>query len=140
MASVLKRALSKIRGSNPTSEGEKTTTRRVGAHAEKLAKTYLVKAGLQVHTQNYHCPHGEIDLVLKDNDCWVFAEVRYRNSVQFGGGSESVDLRKQQKLIRTAEFFMQHHTDAFESCRFDVIAMSGPLKQVKIEWIKDAFC
>ncbi|MFT5259120.1 MAG: putative endonuclease [Saprospiraceae bacterium] len=134
---MIKKALNKIL--RPAGFDTTLTTREIGQNTEQLAKAYLVEKGLKVHTQNYRCQHGEIDLIMRDADCWTFIEVRYRNSVQFGGGIESVDSRKQKKLIRTAEHFMLTHTDEFDSCRFDVIAMSGPLKRVKIEWIQDAF-
>ncbi len=139
MVSVFKQALNKLLNTASSTSTKSTTTRTVGQHTELLARDYLLKQGLTLVEQNYHCQYGELDLIMKDQQCWAFIEVRYRNSNQFGGGAASVDQRKQQKLINTAEHFMQHRNDVFDSCRFDVIALSGPIKQVKIEWIKDAF-
>ncbi len=115
------------------------STKEIGQAAELQAKQFLLSQGLSLVTQNYRSKHGEIDLIMQHENCWVFIEVRYRASRQFGGGLESVDHRKQTKLINTAQHYMQQHIREDEQCRFDVIAMSGDLKQVKIDWIVDAF-
>ncbi|MCX4194390.1 YdbH domain-containing protein, partial [Methylobacterium organophilum] len=41
-----------------------------------------------------------------DGDTVVFVEVRYRRHAAWGGALESVDARKQQKLIKTAQLFL----------------------------------
>lgn len=136
---MFKQALNNLLNSAANNSAKPADTQVLGQLAEQLAKKHLIKQGLSPVEQNYHCQYGEIDLIMKDRQYWVFTEVRYRSSDQFGGGIASVNHRKQQKLIRTAEHFIQHRSDAFDCCRFDVIALSGPIKQVKIDWIKDAF-
>lgn len=111
-----------------------------GKHGEKLAIQYLIKQGLKLVAQNIRSPFGEIDGLMRDGEAWVFLEVRYRQSKHFGGGLESVDYRKQQKLIKTAEHYMQSkHKVRFDSCRFDIIELSGELSAPEINWIQDAF-
>ena len=111
-----------------------------GKHGEKLAIQYLNKQGLKLVAQNIRSPYGELDVLMRDKQEWVFIEVRYRQSKHFGGGLESVDYRKQQKLIKTAEHYMQSkHKVRFDSCRFDIIELSGDLSAPDINWIQDAF-
>ena len=43
---------------------------------------------------------------MLDGDTVVFVEVRYRRHAAWGGALESVDLRKQQKLIKAAQLFL----------------------------------
>jgi len=115
-------------------------SRATGNHGEKLALTFLVKQGLIRVVQNFSSRYGEIDIVMRDGDEWVFVEVRLRQSQAFGGGLESVTPSKQRKLINTAEYYMQkHHKTHFESCRFDIIEIGGKLSEPHINWIKDAF-
>ena len=115
-------------------------TRAKGTHGEQLALMYLVKGGLCLVEQNFNSRCGEIDIIMRDDDEWVFIEVRLRESLEFGGGLESVTRGKQKKLINTAEYYMQkHHNSHFESCRFDIIEISGKSNQPRINWIKDAF-
>lgn len=107
-----------------------------GDDAEALAAAYLEAQGLSLLQRNYHCRFGEIDLVMKQNDTIVFVEVRMRSHTAFGGAAASITASKQQKLIRTAEHFLQQHGNA--ACRFDAMLMNA-LDSSQIEWIRDAF-
>jgi putative endonuclease len=76
---------------------------------------------------------------MQDNDYLVFVEVRYRKNADFGGALESIDYRKQGKLRRTAEFYLQKHKRTESPCRFDILCLSGQLSNPDINWIKNAF-
>ena len=109
-----------------------------GKDAENLACKYLQTHGLQLLHRNYHSKGGEIDLILQDKDSLVFVEVRYRARATHGSAAESVDWRKQSKLIKCARHFLQTHPDtASQACRFDVVSVSGPSDT--IDWIQNAF-
>jgi len=114
-----------------------------GQIAENCARNLLEQHGLRTLTQNFRCKTGEIDVIMLDNDCIVFVEVRYRRQSKYGSALESVDQRKQRRVRQTALFFLQQHPKYQEhSCRFDVVALSGSLKDVKYlqnEWVKNAF-
>lgn len=116
------------------------TTQGIGQAAENAAAIYLEQQGLQLIERNFSCKTGEIDLILKDQDQLVFAEVRFRKNHQFGGAAASVTLAKQQKLHRTASYYLKRwHSPP--ACRFDVVAMTFDSQQQIIceNWIKNAF-
>lgn len=107
---------------------------QLGADAEQLAAHYLQQRGLKLLQTNYHSRYGEIDLIMQDGDTLVFVEVRLRNNPGFGGAAASVDARKQDKLIKTA----QHYLCTLKKvppCRFDVVALEGDT----VNWLKSAF-
>lgn len=109
-----------------------------GKDAESRALRFLESHGLRCVTRNYRCKRGEIDLIVQDQDSLVFIEVRYRRQSRFGSGAETVDWRKQSKLIACARHYLQRHPDAAsQPCRFDVLSVSGT--EIEIEWIKNAF-
>jgi putative endonuclease len=113
-------------------------TVRRGKDAESRAWRYLQARGLRLLHRNYRSRRGEIDLVVQDKDSLVFVEVRYRRQSRFGSAAESVDRRKQTKLIACARHYMQTHPEtARQSCRFDVVSISG--SDADIEWIRNAF-
>ena len=115
-------------------------TQQTGQAAEAMACDYLQKQGLRLVVPNYRCRLGEIDLIMQDEEGIVFVEVRYRNSLAFGGGLYSVTASKQNKLLRTARYYLQQKklTDTID-CRFDVIAITSQLGKVSVEWVKNAF-
>jgi len=108
-----------------------------GIAAEDLALAFLQDLGLKLLARNYRCRFGEIDLVLQDGETTVFAEVRLRKSVSFGGAAASVTSAKQQRLIAAAQHYLGGRRD-LPPCRFDVIALDR-LDSDRVEWIKDAF-
>lgn len=141
---------------------QKTDKQYSGQAAEKLAQTYLLKKGFVFIDKNYHCRHGEIDLIFKDNDTIVFIEVRFRRQVNFGSACESIDNKKQQKIIKTAEYYLYYHRlSESVTSRFDVIGITPSkntsktavykahndrttikgdhCKEYSIEWIENAF-
>ncbi|NND80831.1 MAG: YraN family protein [Gammaproteobacteria bacterium] len=116
-----------------------TTTGTLGNRAEKLALDYLRKQGLSLLEKNYRSRFGEIDLIMRQNDYLVFVEVRYRKSGDYGGALASIDQRKQRKLRRTAETYLQRHKASDQACRFDILCLQGELDQAQIEWLENAF-
>jgi len=111
-----------------------------GKTAELLACKHLQAQGLSLLERNFHSRHGEIDLIMNHRDCVIFIEVRYRRESRFGSGAESVDRRKQAKILACAAYYLQRHPQAACCpCRFDVVAVSGAAGQPDILWIQDAF-
>jgi putative endonuclease len=112
-----------------------------GKQAEELASQYLQKQNLTLITQNYHCRRGEIDLIMQDQQTLVFVEVRYRKNARFGSALESIDYRKQTKIITTAEHYLLQSEDDYFDYRFDVIAImpTHHSDEAEITWIKNAF-
>jgi len=84
---------------------------------------------------------GEIDLIMQDNTCLVFVEVRYRTSNRFSRAGLTVDIHKQRKIIRTAALFLARRPRYANCvCRFDVLAIDADQDGKKsIDWIRDAF-
>lgn len=112
-----------------------------GQQAEAQAMNYLQMQGLQLVQSNFRCYYGEIDIIMQDHEVLVFVEVRYRKQPSHGDCLESITLHKQQKILKTAHYYL-HCQGIYEKFpyRFDVIAIrpyNSPRQS--IEWIKNAF-
>ena len=99
----------------------KQNNRSVGAVYEQAAGYYLEQNGYELIEYNYRCRDGEIDIIAKDGDCYVFCEVKYQ--------------RKQKKIFRCALYYTVQHGIEDAQCRFDVIGVEG----TEITHIKNAF-
>jgi len=117
------------------------STKQSGDIAEQLAANFLAEQGLIFVESNVHSRQGEIDLVMKEKDTFVFIEVKYRKNKHFGGAIAAIPYKKQQKIIKTAAFYLQQHSlkEYNTSCRFDVVAIDGELNHPEITWLKNAF-
>ena len=114
--------------------------RQRGDKAEAIALDYLQNNGLRLVELNYTCRFGEIDLIMDDEKVVVFVEVRYRSSQGMISALESIDDRKQQKIVKVAQHYLLTHPKlANQVCRFDALGLSGSLDQPKIEWVPAAF-
>jgi putative endonuclease len=121
--------------------GRRTQKQLVGQVAENIAADFLRAKGLEILERNYLRRLGELDIVARDGDVLVIAEVRTRASDRYGGAAASVDARKQQRIIRAASQLLQRRKDlARLRVRFDVIAVSNIASETPaIEWIQHAF-
>jgi putative endonuclease len=123
-------------------EGAALTRRqRIGLRAENAAAAYLHAQGARILLRNYRCRCGELDIVARLGESELaIVEVRTRSSNAYGGAAESVDAGKRQRLIRAASRLLQQRSDlARLRVRFDVIVVSDPFGDPRIEWIKHAF-
>jgi putative endonuclease len=108
-----------------------------GAQAEQLAAQYLQQHGLSLVEQNYRGRFGEIDLIMQDGTTLVFIEVRLRRNDNFGGAAASIDVRKQQRIVSTAQQYLSGLA-RIPACRFDVVLMDD-IEQRKMHWLRNAF-
>ncbi len=114
----------------------------VGAWGESLAAEYLQKKRYQLVAMNYRCKFGEIDLIVKNQQYLVFAEVKLRKSDRFAKAMEFVDSNKQNRLRATAEMYLAENPTDLQP-RFDVIEVYAPegtaTRKPVIHHMEDAF-
>jgi len=99
-------------------------TRDKGRLGENIAIKYLKNKRYKVVDKNFYTRFGEIDIIAYDKHSQelVFVEVKARNSIQFGYPEEAVDHWKFQKIIKTAQIYLdRHHID--KKYRFDCMAI-----------------
>ena len=122
----------------------KQTSHSIGQQAENACCEYLKQQGLKLVAKNYRGHRGEIDIIMQDGNTLVFVEVRFRKNSFYGSGLESVNIQKQQRILNTAEQYLQNETK-LKNGRIDVVAMSQKLQNEQtednysFEWIKNAF-
>ena len=122
---------------------ENNTDGNLGARAEQWAQQYLKNQGLNIVTNNYRTPQGEIDRIMREGNTLVFVEVRLRSARTFGSAAESIDARKQQRLIRAAKHYLQAE-EIWDQvpCRFDAICLGKDpdnSNKYQVEWLRNAF-
>ena len=114
--------------------------KRLGDWGEAYARRFLQRHGYCIIESNYRCPYGEIDLVARDGDCLVFVEVKSRRSEAFGRPQEAVTPAKQQKLVQSAQEYIQSHADLPQMWRIDVVGiqLGGRNPRPRVELIRNA--
>ena len=114
----------------------------VGAWGEALAAEYLQKKRYKLLSSGYRSRFGEIDLIVSNKKYLVFVEVKLRKSDRFAEAKEYVDIRKQNRIRTTAEFYLSQHPTKLQP-RFDVIEIYAPggamSQNYEITHLEDAF-
>lgn len=117
--------------------------RASGELGETQAERWLAARGLALIERNYRCRSGEIDLIMldpnpADTEVLAFIEVRLRGAGARVDSFDSVDVRKQQRLISAARHFLMSFPEWQEhACRFDVVGIDGQAGQLR--WLPGAF-
>ena len=114
--------------------------RALGRLGEELAAQYLAGQGFRVLARNVHLRHAELDLVALERGTLVFVEVRLRRGAAFGSGAESVDLRKQRRIVAAAsELLARGALPRAARVRFDVVAIDAARDPPAVLHVRDAF-
>lgn len=113
---------------------------QVGLKGEKLAERFLKKRGLKTLARRFSTPVGEIDLVMRQGETIVFAEVKTLRDRAFKDPQDQVMRSKQRKLAKAARWFLNRKRWDDRPCRFDVVAVVLPEHdEPEIEHFPDAF-
>lgn len=117
-------------------------SKELGAWGEEKAARFMIRQGYTLVMRNFRSRYGEIDLIMENEECLVFVEVRLRKSTRFGTPEETVDARKQEKLRLTAEYYLQNYPTTKQP-RFDVVALYAKdgmeTKPLPVRHIENAF-
>ena len=107
-----------------------------GSGAEQHALEYLQRQGLKLLARNWRCKLGELDLVMQDGDTVAVIEVRSRARTDRGAAAETVDRRKQARLVRATRLWLAQRPQLAEQpLRFDVVTLDAGA----LEWRREAF-
>ncbi|MFP6663106.1 MAG: YraN family protein [Deltaproteobacteria bacterium] len=94
-----------------------------GRAAEEAAARWLAERGYRLLERNVRLAGAEIDLIAVHDDCFVFIEVRSRSNTRFGNPVDSVDWRKQTRIARVADAWLQVGRRRLSRSRFDVVGV-----------------
>ncbi|WP_028595593.1 YraN family protein [Paenibacillus assamensis] len=111
----------------PSTRGVQRNRREIGKHAEQQAEQHITQMGWTVVERNWRCRRGELDLIARDGEWWVFIEVRSRTEGgSFGTAREAIDVRKQQQVRAIVEQYI-HRNRLYEAkMRCDAIIITYP--------------
>lgn len=115
------------------------TNNAVGKYGEDRASEFLERQGYQVIDRNWRCNIGEIDIVARDHDCLVFAEVKTRTRVGFGHPFEAITGAKIQKMRQLVGEWCRANKIASVQVRLDAISVLLTSGRVHIEHLKQVF-
>ena len=108
-----------------------------GKMGEDIAANYLTKNNYKIIERNFRCKQGEIDIIAKDKDEYVFIEVKTRSNLCYGKPREAVNSFKKKRIYKTAKYYLYKKHLENEYIRFDVIEVYIQKNKYKINYLKN---
>lgn len=109
-----------------------------GKMGEDAAEEYLLSLGLKTLERNWRSGHREIDLIMAGNDRLHVIEVRTLSFPGLQNPYESVNIKKQNKIISAARDYIARNRIKQET-QFDIVSVKIKEGNFKIEYFPDAF-
>jgi len=95
----------------------------LGRYGEALACRLLTERGYALVERNWRCALGEVDIVARDGDCWVFVEVKTRRGHEAGFAEDGMTPRKAARLTDLAQTYLGEHGLDGVDWRIDLVAI-----------------
>ena len=97
------------------------TTGKLG---EEIAEKFLKSKNYQIIDKNWGNKFGEIDLICRKNNIYVFVEVKTKVGDYFGTPENMFDQRKLFKVKKMANAYLTKHGLINTQSRIDVVAIT----------------
>jgi putative endonuclease len=96
----------------------------LGRRGEDAAARYLTRQGYRIIARRERILRGDIDIIALDGRTVVFVEVRSRSDTSHGHPVETIDQRKQRRLVDLANAYIRRHRLDDCSVRIDVVTVT----------------
>lgn len=83
--------------------------KQIGEYGEDLAMNFLTKRGYQIIDRNFYTRPGEIDLIAKKGDEFLFIEVKTRTKNNFGYPENAVNYKKLTHLHKAIRIYLDQN-------------------------------
>jgi len=110
--------------------------RALGLAGERAAEIELVRSGFRVVARNQRTRFGEIDLVCRDRDGYVFVEVKTRSAGSFVAAAEAVHRRKLGRLARLGAGWLAMRGERDARWRVLIAALTVGVDGTRVELIE----
>ena len=108
----------------------------LGERGETAAADRLREMGYEILDRNVRTPFGELDLIAAQKETTVFVEVKTRRSRTHGLPEEAVTARKKNRLLESAQYYLQQRGLLETPWRIDVVAVeygpAGTLRRIEV--------
>lgn len=99
------------------------TSKTTGVDGEAFARRYLEAKGFEIVAANWRCTGGEIDIVARQGETWVFVEVKTRRALAAGDALAAITPTKRQRLLTAAYAFAAQTGVDDPAWRIDAVAV-----------------
>ena len=110
---------------------------KIGKWGENKACIYLQKHEYKIIERNFHASNlGEIDIVAKKNNKYIFIEVKTKRNEHFGLPEEELTDGKKEKLEFAILYYLETHSLYDVRWRLDLVAIEVMKNKIQLRHYK----
>ncbi len=109
-----------------------------GKEGENIATEFLEEKGYKILDRNFLTKQGEIDIIAKEKEEYVFIEVKTRKNKGYGEPIDAIDKNKIKHLKKAISYYMYINKLENKFIRIDVIEVKYIKNKIYINHIKQA--
>ena len=103
---------------------QKSSSTERGLWGETLAMQALETHGYEIIQRNWRVATGEIDIIAREAEMWVFVEVKTRSDTGFGTPEEALTDAKERRLYELGLLYLAEQELGDVAWRIDVVAIT----------------
>lgn len=111
----------------------------LGNMGEEKASNFLIQDGYSILARNFRTNQGEIDIIAKKNEEYIFIEVKTRTSIKYGEPIEAINKNKKKHIVNASKYFICKNKLNNKYIRYDIIEVYINKKSQLINHIKNVF-
>lgn len=109
-----------------------------GKEGEDIATQFLEKNGYKILDRNFNTRQGEIDIIARDKEEYVFIEVKTRKNKEYGQPIDAIDKNKINHLKKAIGYYLYVNKLENKFIRIDVIEVKYIKNKIYINHVKQA--
>lgn len=113
--------------------------KETGKIGEEKAANFLQKNGYTILERNFVSKLGEIDIIAREDNEYIFIEVKTRSSKKYGIPVEAVNRDKIKHIINVSKFYILQNNLQNKFIRYDIIEVYINKNDYLINHIKNVF-
>jgi putative endonuclease len=116
-----------------------TNRKKLGEWGESVAVVHLQAKGYKIIRRNWRTSRGEIDIVARKEDSYIFVEVKTRRGRGMGSPEEGLTRKKSSKLVELCQIYMAEiESDADWQIDLVAVELDKTGKLIRCEHIPNA--
>jgi putative endonuclease len=117
-----------------TAENRDEGRKKLGRRGEDAAAVYLMEKGYEIIVRNWRCSRGEIDIVAKEDNCYVFVEVKTAGKHTDADPREYLTKSKLKRMQAAMMWYLTEETPEIDPYyRMDFLALTETAEGINVQ-------
>ncbi|MCP4228843.1 MAG: YraN family protein [bacterium] len=120
-----------------TAKSKDDKRKELGRRGEEAAAVYLIENGYEIIHRNWRCSRGEIDIITRKGDCYVFVEVKTAGKRTSADPREYLTMAKLKRMHSAMMWYLTEEAPEIDPYyRMDFLALTENSEGLSVQHFK----